>query len=64
MTERICKNCEHWDDGRCKRYPPVIGFHLVLQQAGVIGSQRAQPNVMETVNWPRTKETDYCGEFK
>jgi len=72
MIENKCKNCDFWvrkEDtklGLCRRYPPTLNTHLIPRpMKGVIGgSQQVSLEPVDTINWPTTREDDFCGEFK
>lgn len=55
MMQR-CGGCQFWQEGRCYRYPPVP----VYDSFEDIYGQRAGVRHV----WPRTKETDTCGEWR
>lgn len=78
MIANKCENCDFWvrkgetgtakqaKVGLCHRYPPTICIHLVPRQTQKVigGSQQIGFEPIDLVNWPTTKEDDFCGEFK
>lgn len=78
MIAKTCEACDFWvrkgeagtakqaKVGLCHRYPPTLNTHLIPRPVkGIIGgSQQVALEPVDTINWPTTKEDDFCGEFK
>jgi hypothetical protein len=61
--DKECKNCIHWwwdggEDGRCKRYPPVILQNLIKDKTPMF-----EDDIASFCAYPVSVESDTCGEW-
>ena len=66
-----CKQCDFWvqigdtNAGQCRRFPPTLSIQLVPRPGKNVisgGAQQVSLEPINLVNWPTTKEDDFCGE--
>jgi hypothetical protein len=60
--DKICANCKYWsysggEEGRCRRYPPVILQNLIDK------IHMFESELLLKCNQPVSHETDSCGEW-
>ena len=68
--DKICRDCcyfEKWGVaglGHCKRFPPTIPPHLVIDQPRPRSEVTALEFEKHPWSTPIVEEEDWCGEFK
>jgi hypothetical protein len=60
--DKTCSNCKHWcyaggEEGRCRRYPPVI-LHNLINKGCMFESE-----LLYLCTQPVSVDTDMCGEW-
>lgn len=65
MEKRECRNCIYYDDGECRRYPPVLKRVKVDGDwyLGSDGHKTYDEDVETTWGFPYVGRNDWCGEF-
>lgn len=58
VVEKLCKNCEHFDDGKCRRYPPQCP--TAVPQRNPLSGETSLGVISA---WPQTSPDSWCGEF-
>jgi len=51
---KSCVNCRYYDDGECKRYPPII----------IDVTEEGRLELALESFWPIVSAGDLCGEYK
>ena len=71
MINNCCETCNYWvrngietKTGFCHRYPPTLSIQLVPRPGNRVigGAQQVNLEPINLINWPTTKEIDFCGE--
>ena len=70
MIKRACETCDFWvringKGGTCRRYPPNATPKAGQVPGNIVKGLRPSPiNFFDVISWPKTRNEDWCGEWK